>query len=195
RGRVAVTCGDCRPFLFNRYQGVRDRVGAASSGLGPMRGRWYSLAVGDFNHDGRPDIVAGNLGLNHLYTTSPSAGEKFGIYAGDFTGSQRTDIVLTEGHDGRDYPIASLAPLGQAIYTVGRKYSTFAAFSTASIDQLFDPAQVQRALHYETDTFASVYLQNNGNGTFTATPLPNLAQIAPIRGIIAADLDGDGNLD
>jgi len=160
-----------------------------------MRGRWYSLAVGDFNHDGRPDIVAGNLGLNHLYTTSPSAGEKFGIYAGDFTGSQRTDIVLTEGHDGRDYPIASLAPLGQAIYTVGRKYSTFAAFSTASIDQLFDPAQLQRALHYETDTFASVYLQNNGNGTFTATPLPNLAQIAPIRGIIAADLDGDGNLD
>ena len=63
------------------------------------------------------------------------------------------------------------------------------AFSTASIDQLFDPAQLQRALHYETDTFASVYLQNNGNGTFTASPLPNVAQIAPIRGIIAADLD------
>ena len=190
-----VTAGEWMGLHFFRNEGTRFRDVTASIGLGPMRGRWYSLAVGDFNHDGHPDIVAGNLGLNHLYTTSPSAGEKFGIYAGDFTGSQRTDIVLTEGHDGRDYPIASLAPLGQAIYTVGRKYSTFAAFSTASIDQLFDPAQLQRALHYETDTFASVYLQNNGNGTFTASPLPNLAQIAPIRGIIAGDLDGDGNLD
>jgi hypothetical protein len=26
-------------------------------------------------------------------------------------------------------------------------------------------------------------------------PLPNLAQLAPIRGIIAHDVDGDGNLD
>ena len=38
-------------------------------------------------------------------------------------------------------------------------------------------------------------MQNNGNGTFTATPLPNLAQISPIRGIVAHDVDGDGNLD
>src|SRR5204862_6589330 len=45
------------------------------------------------------------------------------------------------------------------------------------------------------DTFASLYLQNNGDGTFTATPLPQLAQISPIRGIVARDVDGDGKLD
>ena len=60
---------------------------------------------------------------------------------------------------------------------------------------MFGASQLRHALHYQTDTFASVYLQNNGNGTFTSVPLPNLAQIAPIRGIIADDLDGDGNLD
>ena len=54
---------------------------------------------------------------------------------------------------------------------------------------------MQRALHYQADTFASVYLQNNGNGTFTAVALPELAQISPIKGIIAHDVDGDGNLD
>jgi len=45
------------------------------------------------------------------------------------------------------------------------------------------------------DTFASLYLQNNGDGTFTSVPLPNLAQISPIRGIVVRDVDGDGNLD
>ena len=30
---------------------------------------------------------------------------------------------------------------------------------------------------------------------FSAAPLPNLAQIAPIKAIVAQDVDGDGNLD
>jgi hypothetical protein len=45
------------------------------------------------------------------------------------------------------------------------------------------------------DTFASVYLHNDGNGTFSSSLLPNLAQIAPIKAMIAHDVDGDGNLD
>jgi len=72
-----------------------------------MRGWWYSLAAGDFNHDGRVDLVAGNLGLNYTYTTSPDS--MFGLYAGDFSGSRTTDIVLTQFAGGREYPIAGLA--------------------------------------------------------------------------------------
>ncbi len=189
-----VTAGEWMPLQFFKNEasgGFRDVT--ASMGLGPTRGRWYALAVGDFNHDGRPDLVAGNLGLNHTYTTSPD--RRFGIWAGSFTGNQQTDIVLTEGENGRDYPIASVIALGQEIYTIGVQYPSFTAFSTAAMDQIFRPAQLQHVLHYESDTFASLYLQNNGNGTFTATPLPNLAQIAPVRGIVATDVDGDGNLD
>jgi len=78
---------------------------------------------------------------------------------------------------------------------VGLRFPTYESFSRASIDRIFGPAELGRALHYQADTFASVYLQNNGNGTFTSFPLPNLAQLSPIRGIIAHDVDGDGNLD
>jgi len=189
-----VTAGEWMPLQFFKNEatgGFRDVT--AAMGLGPTRGRWYALAVGDFNHDGRPDLVAGNLGLNHTYTTSPDS--RFGIWAGSFTGNQQTDIVLTEGEKGRDYPMASVIALGEEIYTIAVQFPSFTAFSTAAMDQIFRPAQLKRALHYETDTFASLYLQNNGNGTFTATPLPNLAQISPIRGIVATDVDGDGNLD
>src|SRR5439155_1434223 len=38
-------------------------------------------------------------------------------------------------------------------------------------------------------------LDNDGGGTFSASALPNLAQIAPIKAIIAHDVDGDGHLD
>jgi hypothetical protein len=188
-----VTAGEWMALQFFHNDGGRLRNVTAAMHLPPLRGWWFSLATGDFNHDGRPDLVAGNLGLNHMYTTSPES--KFGVYATDFTGNRTPDIVLTQEMDGREYPSFGLATLGRAIYTVGLRFPNHESFSQASIQDVFSSSQLYRAVHYQTDTFASVYLQNNGDGTFSSSALPNLAQVSPIRGIVAHDVDGDGNLD
>jgi len=188
-----VTAGEWMPLQFFHNDGTRLRNVTASMGLPPLRGWWYSLATGDFNHDGHPDLVAGNVGLNFSYTTSPHS--RFGMYAADFTGSQTTDIVLTQEIGGTEYPLFGRAKLGPTIFPIALRFPSYASFATASVEQLFGSPALRRALHYQTDTFASLYLQNNGDGTFTVVPLPNLAQIAPIRGILALDVDGDGNLD
>ena len=188
-----VTAGEWMPLQFYHNDGKQLRNVTASMGLPPLRGWWYSLAVGDFNHDGHPDLVAGNLGLNFAYTTSPHS--RFGVYAADFTGNRSTDIVLTLEVAGTEYPLFGRAKLGPTIYPVALRFPSYGAFAAASVEQLFGAAQLRRALHYQTDTFGSVYLQNNGDGTFTSVPLPSLAQISPNRGIIVDDVDGDGNLD
>ncbi len=186
-----VTAGEWMPLQFYRNDG--NRFVSASVSLPPTRGWWLSLASGDFNRDGRPDLVAGNVGLNFAYTTS--AESRFGVYAGDFTGNQTSDIVLTQEIGGTEYPSFGRARLGPTIYTAALRFPSYARFAAASVEQLFGAAPLRRALHYQTDTFASVYLQNNGDGTFSSAPLPNLAQISPIRGIVTHDVDGDGNLD
>jgi len=188
-----VTAGEWMPIQFYRNEGRRFRDVTASRGLPPSRGWWYSLASGDFNQDGHPDLVAGNLGLNYSYTTSKES--KFGIYAADFTGSQTTHIVLTQETAGTEYPFFGLATLGQQIYPLRLKFPTYASFADAPIQRAFTPSELQQALHYQADTFASAYLQNQGDGTFTSAPLPNAAQLSPIRDIIVDDIDGDGHLD
>ena len=60
-----VTAGEWMPIRFYHNDGGRLRDVTAPTSLPPMRGWWSSLAVGDFDRDGRPDLVAGNLGLNY----------------------------------------------------------------------------------------------------------------------------------
>jgi hypothetical protein len=188
-----VTVGEWMSIEFYRNDGTQLRNVSRSTRLPPLRGWWYSLAAGDFDEDGDVDLVAGNLGLNHSYTTSSDS--TFGVYAASFTGNQTTDIVLTQTIDGTEYPLAGLAPLGREIYPLGVRFPTHGSFAQASIPRLFPRAQLEQALRLEVDTFASLFLRNDGGGRFTASSLPNLAQISPIRGIVADDLDGDGHLD
>lgn len=192
-GRVdLVTAGEWMPIQFHRNEGTRLRNVTAAAGPS-LRGWWYSLAAGDFDEDGRPDLVAGNLGLNHGYPASSNS--TLGVYAHSFTGNQTTDVVLSLQVDGQEYPVGGMAPLGRAIYTTTVKFPTYGSFARASMTDLFGAAQLRQSLHYEADTFASTFLHNEGGGRFRASALPNLAQISPIRGIIPHDVDGDGHLD
>ena len=188
-----VAAGTWMPIQFYANVGTRLRNVTASTGLPPMRGWWYRLAVGDFNKDGRPDLVAGNLGLNHTYTTSEKS--RFGLYAADFDGNRSTDLIFTQEIDGTEYPFYGLAPLGSAIDVLRTVYPTFEAFSGASVRKVFGSARLREALHYQADTFASVWLRNDGDGAFKSFELPPMAQISPIRGIVVHDVDGDSNLD
>lgn len=188
-----VTAGEWMPVQFYRNDGTRFVNVTGSTGLPPLRGWWFSLAVGDFDNDGRPDIVAGNLGLNYTYTTSNDG--KFGVYAADFAQHRTMDVIVTKEIGGKDYPFAGLASLGPEITLIGSRYHTYGAFATVSVGEAFGQAALQNALHYQVDTFASMYLHNDGGGRFSASPLPDLAQIAPIKAIVPMDVDGDGHLD
>jgi hypothetical protein len=63
------------------------------------------------------------------------------------------------------------------------------------LTDVFAQKELADAVVKNAYTFATALARNNGDGSFTLEPLPLEAQIAPMYGILATDIDGDGKQD
>ena len=189
-----VTVGEWMPIqFFENNDNKHLRHITSDIDLPPTRGWWYSLVKGDFNGDGSPDLIAGNLGQNFTYTTSEE--QQFGVFADDFNQDMTTDIILSVKENDTYYPFFGKAKFAREITSINSRFPTFQSFAEASLSDIFGTKALDRALHYSVDTFASVYLKSNGSGDFTLTELPKEAQLSAIMGIVSEDVDKDGHMD
>lgn len=163
------------------------------AGLSKRTGWWSALAVADLNGDGRLDLVCGNVGLNTKYHASPA--EPTVLFAGDMDGSGREQLIEAQYEGGKLYPVRGRSKLAYVFPWVPRKFPTFESYASAQVTDIFPADRLSSARRYEATELASgVYFQR-ADGTFEFKPLPNLAQISPINGIVVRDLDGDGIAD
>lgn len=188
-----VTVGEWLPIQFYENNGNQLQNNTDLMGLPPTRGWWFSIEKADLNNNGKEDLIVGNLGLNFSYTTSEES--KFGMYAADFSGNRITDLIFTKEIEGVEYPFHSFAKIGREISSLTFQFKTFESFAGTPIRQVFTSNSINAALHFQTDTFASVILENEGNGNFSLKELPVMAQISPVNSILTHDFDGDGHLD
>jgi hypothetical protein len=163
------------------------------AGLAGTEGWWTSVTIADLNGDGRPDLVLGNLGLNSYLRASPA--EPARMYVADFGHNGTLEQVLTVYKHGVSYPVAGRDELLRLIPSLRSRYSTYASFGAARVEDVFTAAELAQATVRDVRIFASSIALNDGNGTFTLVPLPVEAQFAPIRAALAGDFDGDGRTD
>jgi hypothetical protein len=63
------------------------------------------------------------------------------------------------------------------------------------MEKLLSPYDTSGMLVLTTNYSQSGYVENLGNGKFVLKPLPKLAQVSPVNGIVVTDLNDDGNPD
>ena len=163
------------------------------SSLSEETGWWFSVETADIDRDGDMDIIAGNLGLNYKYKASDE--EPFGVYYYDFDENGSKDIVLTYYNFGIQYPLRGRQCSSEQIPDLKKKFKTYDTFASSDVFQIYGENELETALHFDAYTFASYYIENQGNGRFKMHQLPVETQFSSVNDIIVDDFNGDQHLD
>jgi len=189
-----MVVGEFMPVtIFKNTGGKLAYQDEAGAGLENSSGWWNSIAGGDFDHDGDVDYLLGNLGLNSKYTAAK--GEPLSIYAKDFDKNGTIDPVMSYYIGDKNYLAHSRDEIISQITAMRSRFQTYEAYSEVTFEQAFLPEELEDAYVVKSETFASAYMENLGNGTFNLHPLPKACQLGPIEGMVVEDFDGDGHLD
>ena len=189
---LTLEWGGVKYFHNDRGLGFEDwsaRGGFAAAGSG----WWTSIASADFNCDGRMDYVVGNVGLNTPYRASPA--EPALLFYGDFGGRGDRQLVEAFHQAGRVYPWRNRRDLGAEIPSILRRYPRNDYYARATLGEILGEERLAAARRFEATEFRSGVFLGQADGTYRYEPLPRLAQVAPIQGLVAGDFDGDGNAD
>ena len=186
-----VVVGEWMPITVFRNTGTKfERISVR--GLEHTAGWWNRIITADFNGDGRPDFVIGNLGLNtrlHASLTQPIR-----LYVKDFDGNGFPEQVVTLSEGSKSLPLALRDELTSALPYLKPRYPKYADYAGQTVEQVFGN-DLKGAVLQQAETFATAIALSNHDGSYTLVPLPREAQIAPVYGILAGDFDHDGKLD
>jgi hypothetical protein len=188
-----IVVGEWMPIRV--FENTKTGFKEVSKNLGLTKdtaGWWWSISQGDFDNDGDMDYVLGNNGLNYKYKATDK--ETFDIYSSDFDQNKKSDIVLSYYNEGKQYPVRGRGCSSQQIPGIKEKFKNYESFSEATLEDVYSKKSLDKALHYQVKSFASVYLENK-NGKFVIHHLPIEAQVSGINKILVKDYDKDGFLD
>ena len=187
-----VLCGEMMPMMIfeNTSSGFVDKTNAYFTQ--PQNGFWFSVKVADVNGDGKPDMIAGNLGLNTQIKASEK--EPAELYYADFDNNGSIDPFFNFYVKDSSYPFVSRDELNEQIYPMRKKFTSYKAYADASIHNIFTDDELKKAGKLTaTQTQSICYL--NQDGKMVASPLPVEAQFSVVSNIITQDFNGDGNID
>jgi len=159
----------------------------------PNSGWWNKILVEDFNHDGHPDLIVGNEGLNTQ--CKASVDEPAEMYYKDFDDNGAVDPILCFYIQHKSYPYVSRDELLEQISMMRPRFPDYKSYADASLADIFTTLELKGAGHLQADNLATTCFLSDAKGKLHSSALPLEVQSSPVYTITSLDYDHDGNPD
>lgn len=188
-----VLVGDWMPLsIFLQSNGKLTNQTNAILG-GNYSGWWNTLLVTDMNGDNKPDIVAGNLGLNSQCRASKE--EPAELWFKDFDNNGSIDPILNFYIQHKPYPYVTRDELLDQMSMMRTRFPDYKSYADKSMQEVFTADEMKDAQKLTANQLATTYFESSGNNRLVLKELPVQAQFAPVFTITALDYNHDGNKD
>ncbi|MDE3248659.1 MAG: VCBS repeat-containing protein [Bacteroidota bacterium] len=188
-----VTAGEWMPLQAWKYTARQLKDVSNQFFDAVYSGWWNTIETGDFNGDGKPDIVAGNFGLNTQF--HPTVKEPMDMYYADFDKNGSVDPIFSFYIQGKAWPYVTRDELVTQLPVLRKRFSDFKSYADIGTNDLFPEDVLKGAGHLQAAYTASCILLNKAGGKFSMTALPEQAQYAPVYVLQPLDYNHDGKTD
>lgn len=188
-----VVVGDWMPvtIFLNRGAGRFERSNDAS--LANSDGWWNRIVAADLDGDGRDEFVLGNLGVNTRLHAS--ATEPLTMVVKDFDGNGYVEQLIGMYNGGKQYPLVLRDDLIKTVPPWKARFLNYKDYALKTLDDVVPVVERKEAIVKQAQRLQTMLMKRDASGGFKFEALPLEAQLAPVFGIAAADVNGDRKLD
>jgi hypothetical protein len=161
--------------------------------LGATSGMWNVIKIADINKDGKPDLVAGNVGSNSKINATIN--HPITLFLDDFDQNGQIDPVLFYWKNGVNIPFFGKDDLIRQMPYLKKKFLSYQSYSeVSSISELTDKNAEDILFVKNIQELRSGVFINRGDA-FEFQAFPKEAQLSTIEDFEFIDPDNDGFLD